>query len=73
MTQTFEATFDGVVFRPDTQVSLKPNTRVQIVVNVENESKKTVADVASHLFGIIDADAPHDVSSNKTYLEGFGE
>ena len=36
-------------------------------------SKKTVADVAGHLFGAIDADAPADVSTDKTYLEGFGE
>ena len=73
MTQTLEAIFDGTVFRPDGQVKIKPNTRVQLVVKVENESKKTVADVAGHLFGVIDADAPKDVSTNKTYLEGFGE
>jgi len=36
-------------------------------------SKQTVADVAGHLFGAIDVDAPADVSTNKTYLEGFGE
>ena len=36
-------------------------------------SKQTVADVAGHLFGAIDVDAPTDVSTNKKYLEGFGE
>ncbi len=36
-------------------------------------SEKTVGDVAGHLFGAIDADAPADVSTNKTYLEDFGE
>jgi len=36
-------------------------------------SKKTVGDIAGHLFGAIDADAPEDVSTNKKYLEGFGE
>lgn len=37
-------------------------------------AKRTVADVAGHLFGAIDAlDAPADVSTNKKYLEGFGE
>jgi len=36
-------------------------------------SKKTVADLAGHLFGAIDVDAPVDVSTNKKYLEGFGE
>ena len=36
-------------------------------------SKQTVADVAGHLFGSIEADAPTDVSTNKKYLKGFGE
>lgn len=36
-------------------------------------SKQTVADLAGHLFGTIDVDAPSDVSTNKKYLEGFGE
>lgn len=73
MTQILDATFDGVVFRPDTQVKIKPNTRVQLVVRVESESPQTVADVAGHLFGTIDVDAPGDISTNKDYLEGFGE
>ncbi len=73
MTQTYEAIFDGVVFRPEKQVKIKPNTRVQIIVKVEEESNKTVADVASHLFGVIDAEAPTDLSTNKKHLEGFGE
>jgi hypothetical protein len=54
-------------------VNLKPNTRVQIIVEVEVESNKTVADVASHLFGVIDVEAPSDLSTNKKHLEGFGE
>ncbi len=36
-------------------------------------SKQTVADLAGHLFGAIDVDAPTDVSTNKKYLEGFGK
>ena len=36
-------------------------------------SKQTVADVAEHLFGAIDVDVPVGVSTNKKYLEGFGE
>jgi predicted transcriptional regulator len=36
-------------------------------------SKQTVAEVAGHLFGAIDVDAPDDISTNKKYLEGFGE
>jgi predicted DNA-binding antitoxin AbrB/MazE fold protein len=62
MTQTFEAIYDGVVFRPEKQVKIKPNTRVQIIVEVEEESNKTVADVASHLFGVIDVESPIDVN-----------
>ena len=73
MTQTFEAIYDGVVFRPDKPVKIKPNTRVRIIVKTEDESHKTVADVASHLFGVIDVEAPTDISTNKKHLEGFGE
>jgi predicted DNA-binding antitoxin AbrB/MazE fold protein len=73
MTQTLDAIYDGIVFRPDKPVKLKPNTRVQIVVKTEETSNKTVADVASHLFGVIDVDAPSDFSTNKNHLEGFGE
>lgn len=45
---------------------------------VERQAKngstpKTVAELAGHLFGKTDADAPKDVSTNKDYLEGFGE
>ena len=73
MTQTFEAIYDGVVFRPDKPVKIKPNTRVQIFVKIDDESNKTVAEVASHLFGVIDVEAPNDLSTNKKHLEGFGE
>jgi predicted DNA-binding antitoxin AbrB/MazE fold protein len=73
MTQIFEAIYDGVVFRPEKPVKIKPNTRVQIIVEVKEESNQTVADVASHLFGVIDVEAPSDLSTNKKYLEGFGE
>jgi predicted DNA-binding antitoxin AbrB/MazE fold protein len=73
MTQIFEATFDGVVFRPDEKVEIKPNTRVRLVVKIEGGAERTVGDVAGHLFGSIDTDAPADVSINKKYLEGFGE
>ena len=73
MTRTLDAIYDGIVFRPEKPVKIKPNTRVQITVRVEEESNKTVADVASHLFGVIDAEAPTDLSTNKKHLEGFGE
>jgi hypothetical protein len=73
MTQTLGATFDGVVFRPDTPVKIKPNTHVQIVVKIDDTANETVADLAGHLFGVIDVEAPSDISTNKKYLEGFGE
>ena len=73
MTRTLDAIYDGIVFRPEKPVKIKPNTRVQITVRVEEESNKTVADVASHLFGVIDVEAPTDLSTNKKHLEGFGE
>ncbi len=73
MTQTFEAIYDGVVFRPDKPVKIKPNTRVQIVITTKDQSTRTVADVASHLFGVIDDEAPTDLSTNKKHMDGFGE
>ena len=36
MANTIEAVFDGEVFRPDSDVGLKPNTRVEITVTVKN-------------------------------------
>jgi len=36
MANTIEAVFDGEVFRPDSDVELKPNTRVDITVTVKN-------------------------------------
>ena len=73
MTQILDATFDGVVFRPDKPLRIKPNTRVKISVRYDEVSKTTVADVAKHLFGVIDIDGPVDLSVNKQHLEGFGE
>ncbi len=37
MSNTIEAIFDGKVFRPESLVELKPNTRVEITVNVKSE------------------------------------
>ncbi len=39
MTKTIEAVFDGTVFRPDEQVKLEPNTRVQIIVKIKPASE----------------------------------
>lgn len=73
MTQTLEATFDGIVFRPDKPVKIKPNTRVRIVVKTNEETNQTVGEVAGHLFGEIDVDGPTDLSTNKNHMDGFGE
>jgi predicted DNA-binding antitoxin AbrB/MazE fold protein len=35
MSDTIEAVFDGAVFRPESNVALKPNTRVEITVTVK--------------------------------------
>jgi len=37
MSNIIEAVFDGKVFRPESVVELKPNTRVEITVNVKSE------------------------------------
>jgi len=36
MSDVIEAVFDGKVFRPESEVGLKPNTRVEITVNVKS-------------------------------------
>ena len=52
MSQTFEATFDGEVFRPTEAVDLKPDTRVQLIVTVKppaEEKSKSFLRVARSL------------------------
>ncbi len=34
---TLTATFDGLVFKPDARPDLRPNTRVRIIVEAEEE------------------------------------
>lgn len=40
MSQTLEATFDGQVFRPVQNVDLQPDTKVELIVTIKDESKK---------------------------------
>jgi len=40
MLNTIEAVFDGAVFRPEGEVELKPNTRVEITVTIKNVEEK---------------------------------
>ncbi len=39
MLNPIEAVFDGTVFRPESAVELKPNTRVEITVTVKTENE----------------------------------
>jgi predicted DNA-binding antitoxin AbrB/MazE fold protein len=39
MSRTIDAVYDGQVFRPSEPVQLKPNTRVKIIVDTEEEEK----------------------------------
>lgn len=51
MSNTIEAVFDGAVFRPESNVALKPNTRVEITVTVKiiNETSKEFRVRSKHL------------------------
>ena len=51
MSNTIEAVFDGAVFRPESNVALKPNTRVEITVKVKtiNETSKEFHVRSKHL------------------------
>ena len=41
MSNIIEAIFDGKVFRPEKDVELKPNTRVEITVTVKDQRENT--------------------------------
>jgi hypothetical protein len=70
MTQTIEAVYDGLVFRPDEPLQLEANTRIRLVVEEmpKNSSKP---------YGFLDAmlaanlEGPPDFSTNiDHYLYG---
>ncbi len=42
MELTFEATFDGEVFRPDEKVDLEPNTKVKVTIEEPKKLKLVV-------------------------------
>ena len=45
MVSTIEAVFDGKVFHPDQPVTLKPNTRVRIIIeNLSSQEKEYTLD-----------------------------
>ena len=39
MSRTIEAVYDGKVFRPSEPLTLKPNTRVKIILDTEEEEE----------------------------------
>ncbi len=71
MSQTLEAIFDGVVFRPDKPVELQPNTRVQIVVTAKSTTEKksqTLGELIDDCFKDVPSEVmdklPEDASLN---------
>jgi predicted DNA-binding antitoxin AbrB/MazE fold protein len=70
MVKTIDATFDGIVFRPEEPISLEPNTRVRITVETTTPSTEPPAsflDTASSL----NLEGPADWSANlHRYLYG---
>jgi len=64
VTQTFEAVYDGKVFRPKKRLRLKPNTSVQVTiraVKAKTKRKKSALEVIESLKVV---DAPSDWSEN---------
>ena len=74
MIENIQAIYKNSVLRPLQPLDLPENKIVEIDVrDVKEKPQKTVAEIAGHLFGVIDVDAPKDISTNQTHLEGFGE
>ncbi|MDP1796345.1 MAG: hypothetical protein Q8K78_02640 [Planctomycetaceae bacterium] len=71
MSQTLDATFDGVVFRPVQAVELQPDTQVQLIVTVKStpaEKPKSFLSVARSL----ELSGPADWSSRLDHTEPMG-
>ena len=43
MTKTLKAVFDGEVFRPEEEIKLEPNTRVEITIKVKPQKQSKSA------------------------------
>jgi Protein of unknown function DUF104 len=68
MELTFEATFDGEVFRPTEEVNLKPNTKVTVTVD-ETKNGKPLSSL--EFMASLKLDGPSDFSTNiDDYLYG---
>ncbi len=79
MELTFEATFDGEVFRPDEKVDLEPNTKVKVTIKEPKKlklvvkPKKGIGEPYAFLkyLETVSIDAPPDYASNlDEYLYG---
>lgn len=69
MSATIEAIYDGSVFRPDTPLTLKPNTRVRIAVEAvaEQDAEGSFLRTAR----LLNLEGPADWSENlDEYLYG---
>lgn len=63
MPRTIDATFDGTVFHPAQPVDLKPNTRVKIIVEAEQETDSGQASFLETA-SALKLDGPPDWSKN---------
>jgi predicted DNA-binding antitoxin AbrB/MazE fold protein len=71
MTQTIEAIFNGKVFEPSSQVNLKPNTKVKIIIEEENKEDDDQSYTFLKTARKLKIEAPADFSSNlDNYLYG---
>jgi predicted DNA-binding antitoxin AbrB/MazE fold protein len=61
MELTFEATFDGEVFRPTEEVNLKPNTKVTVTVD-KTKTGKLLSSL--EFMASLKPDSPSDFSKN---------
>jgi hypothetical protein len=73
MSQTVEAIFDGVVLRPETALTLEPNTRVRLTVEVL-EPVQAAPPSFLRTARALDLRGPADWSANlDNYLYGDGD
>ncbi len=63
MTAIVHAVFDGRVFRPDEPVELKPNTRVRITIETDEEGTNTPETFLKAARGL-QLEGPEDWSQN---------
>jgi predicted DNA-binding antitoxin AbrB/MazE fold protein len=71
MNQIIEAIFNGKVFEPSSTVNLKPNTKVKITIEEENQEIKDQSYSFLKTAKNLKIDAPPDFSSNlDSYLYG---